>query len=281
MKEHQAEAFTLYIVATPIGNLSDISFRAKEVLKTVDYIASEDTRVTKKLIKALSISKKLISLHEHSSSQKLSSVIKSLKKGSSVAYVSDAGTPGICDPGAALIKKAHETSVRVVPLPGPSALTCIVSVSGMQANTITFHGFFPRKEKEKKKLWEKIALEEGMHFFFESPKRMEKSLSFLEKIAPQVEMTCGREISKAFERIHHGPVESIKKKLQEEAIWKGEFSFVLHIKKKEKKVLLDEKFHSFLLELSKLGANRKLLIRIAQEYGFSKKEAYAISLKYK
>ena len=276
----KAEPSTLYVIATPIGNLLDISFRAQQILETVDYIAAEDTRVTKKLISSLLLSKRLISLHEYSSTKKILFLIEKIKKGSSVAYLSDAGTPGICDPGAAFVKEAHIACISVVPIPGPSALTTILSVSGMQANTIMFHGFFPRKNKDRERLWQEITYQEGLHIFFESPRRMQKSMSFFQEKCPKTKITCGRELSKFFERIYYGSVEEVKKTLEKENMYKGEFCFVLHVPHQERKSMPDEKLYSLLLDLSRLGANRKVLIRVAQEYGVSRKEAYALSLKH-
>ena len=276
----KAEPYTLYIVATPIGNVSDISFRAKGILETVDYIAAEDTRVSKKLINALSLSKSLTSLNEYASEKKIASLVEKIKSGSSVAYLSDAGTPAICDPGAVLVKEAYTACIRVVPIPGPSALTTLLSVSGMRLSTIIFHGFFPRKAKEREQLWEKISHQKGLHFFFESPKRMEKTISFLQEKCPEEKMTCGRELSKLFESIYHGSVEEVAKTLKKENAYRGEFSFVLHIAHLVKRELSEEKLRSLLQDLSQIGASRKVLVRVAQEHGLSRKKAYALSLEY-
>lgn len=216
---------TLYIVATPIGNLADISFRALEVLKKVDLIACEDTRVTAKLLARYEIRKPLISYHQHSKLQKIDLIIDKLKLGLSVALASDAGTPGIADPGGVLIKKAVEAKIDVVPIPGAQAAVTALSASGFPANKFLFLGFLPKK-KGRQTLLRGLADEfksADTIVIYESPYRIEKTLNDLQAALGDVKVVVCRELTKKFETIYRGKISEILPKIKP----KGEFIICL------------------------------------------------------
>lgn len=220
------ESGKLYIVATPIGNLQDITERAIETLKTVDFILAEDTRVTLKLLSHFNISKKLYSYHEHSSPEKNQTIVENLKSGTSYALVSDAGTPAVSDPGAKLVELARENDIDIIPIPGVSAITTILSIFGKPAPSFHFWGFFPTKLKKQKELLEYFENIQGIHIFFESPYRIEK---IFEKHLLQLQnfhVVIGREMTKKFESFYVGPPKTAFAELKKDQI-KGEFCIAL------------------------------------------------------
>ncbi len=206
---------TLYIVGTPIGNLEDISLRALRILKEVDLIVCEDTRVTKKLLSHFEISKPTQSFHTHSHAPKLDSLLKLLEEGQSIAYVSDAGTPGVSDPGAELVAAVREKlpGVKIGAIPGPSALAALISLSGVELTQFTFLGFPPHK-KGRETFFKAIAestAERGIPcIFYEAPTRVQKALEQLEKFAPETKLVIGRELTKKFEEVIKGTVTEIQ-----------------------------------------------------------------------
>ncbi len=215
----------LYIVATPIGNLADLSFRALEVLKKADLIACEDTRVTAKLLARYEIRKPLISYHQHSKLQKIDLIIDKLKSGLNVVLASDAGTPGIADPGQVLIKKAVEAKIDVVPIPGAQAAVTALSVSGFPANKFLFLGFLPKK-KGRQTLLRGLANKlksAGTIVIYESPYRIEKTLNDLQAALGDVKVVVCRELTKKFETIYRGKISQVLPKIKP----KGEFVICL------------------------------------------------------
>jgi len=190
----------VYMIASPIGSFSDITLRALEVMKGVDYIICEDTRQTIKLTRKYNINKRLISLHQHSSEAKLNFVIEELKKGRNIAYLSDGGTPNLSDPGAKLNELAMQNDIKIVPVPGPSPLLALISVAPFACSDFRFIGFFPKK-KGREKLAREISTLKYPVFFFESPKRVRKTVSFLKEKTPDKKLLIGRELTKVFEEI--------------------------------------------------------------------------------
>jgi len=164
----------LYLCATPIGNLEDISYRAVRILKEVDLIAAEDTRHTKKLLNHLNINTPLTSYHEHNKKTKGPVIIEKLKEGLNIALVTDAGTPGISDPGEDLVRLAYENNIKVVPIPGPSALICGLIISGLSTNRFVFEGFLPTDNKERKERLDKLKKEDRTIILYEAPHRLLK-----------------------------------------------------------------------------------------------------------
>jgi len=197
---------TLYIVGTPIGNLEDISLRALKVLKEVDFIICEDTRWTLKLLNHFEIKKPLVSYHQHSRLQKIDFIISELKN-KNAALVSDAGTPGISDPGGLLIREVVEklgSSIKIAAIPGPSALAAAVSVSGLACDKFRFLGFLPHK-KGRETLFKEIVDSKETIVFYESPHRILKTLESLEKVLDkQRKIAVGRELTKIYEEVVRG-----------------------------------------------------------------------------
>jgi 16S rRNA (cytidine1402-2'-O)-methyltransferase len=217
----------LYVVATPIGNLSDITLRALETLKKVDLIACEDTRVTAKLLNHYSIKKPLISYHQHSKLDKVGSIIDKLKEGNNIALVTDAGTPGISDPGNILVGEAIKENIAIIPIPGSSALATLVSVAGIDMQRFVFLGFPPHK-KGREKYFKEIASLKYPVIYYESPYRIIKNLELLAFLAPQKNVIVGRELTKLFEEVIRGPVEFVAKSMnQKKAKIKGELVIIV------------------------------------------------------
>ena len=219
---------TLYIVATPIGNLKDITLRALEVLKSVDLILCEDTRVTQKLLLKYEIEKPLWSYHQHSRLNKIEQIINELSLGKNIALVSDAGTPGISDPGGILIQAIYEklgNDVKIVPIPGPNAAISALSISGFPADNFRFLGFPPHK-KGRKTFFEKISRIEETVVFYESKYRIEKTLLELEKTIGNRQIIVCRELTKQFETIYRGAAKECLEKLRKDKIL-GEFVIVI------------------------------------------------------
>ncbi len=211
---------TLYVVATPIGNLKDISLRAIETLKTVDVIACEDTRTTKRLLDEYQIITPTISYHQHSTVGKIDFLIDQLKVGKNIALVSDAGTPGISDPGGLLVKAAHEQGIKVESVPGASALIAALSISGLATDRFLFLGFMPHK-KGRETLMKQIVASETLVVFYESVHRIGKTLEQLKKFGLNRELVIARELTKKFETLYRGTVDQIAERLTNET--KGEF----------------------------------------------------------
>lgn len=218
----------LYIVATPIGNLGDISQRALGVLGGVDLIVCEDTRVTQKLLARYKIKKQLLSYYQHSKLTKIEQIISLLDSGKDIALVTDAGTPGISDPGGKLINLAIEqlNNLTIIPIPGPSALTTALSISGLPADRFLFLGFLPHK-KGRQKFLEEVAKTKYTVVFYESTHRIFKTLNQLKEILSGTRsvVVC-RELTKKFETIYRGNVDEVIRKIREDEI-KGEFVIIV------------------------------------------------------
>lgn len=219
---------TLYIVATPIGNLKDISSRALEALSSVDLILCEDTRVTRKLLDHYQIRTRTLSYHQQSLQSKLSYVLDLLKNGKNLALVSDAGTPGISDPGNLLVKEAAEKlgeNINIVPIPGPSALTAAACISGFPMERFIFMGFLPVKKK-RKKILEEIINAKYPVIFYESPHRILKTLEELKEKNGELEIFVARELTKIFETVYRGKIIRVIEDVKNNEL-KGEFTVVI------------------------------------------------------
>lgn len=220
---------TLYVVGTPIGNLEDITLRAIRVLKEADVIACEDTRVTKKLLERYEIKdKKLIAFNEEKSGASVAKIISILEEGNSVAYVSDAGTPGISDPGSKLVKSAKEEGFNVFSIPGPSALTSAISVSGFDINDFVFLGFLPHK-KGRETLFKEISNSKRVVVFYESTHRLLKTLEKLSEILESNrQIGVGKELTKIHEAMIVGSAKEVLEKFKEDKmLLKGEFVVIV------------------------------------------------------
>lgn len=222
----------LYVVATPIGNLSDITLRAIEILKTVDFIACEDTRTTKRLLEHYNIATKTVSYHQHSGSVKIDKIINELEDGLSAALVTDAGTPGISDPGGQLVKAARQKQIEVIAIPGPSAVTAALSVSGLPTDSFLFLGFLPHK-KGRQTAIKKIYNSYETVVCYESVHRIKKLLQeFIENGINHRIVVC-RELTKKFETIYYGTAQEILNSLDSSQT-KGEFVVMIPSKNYEK-----------------------------------------------
>ncbi|MDX1607954.1 MAG: 16S rRNA (cytidine(1402)-2'-O)-methyltransferase [Candidatus Spechtbacterales bacterium] len=219
----------LFIVATPIGNLQDITLRALHTLKESDFILCEDTRVTKKLLNHYEIDTPTISYHHHSSDKKTEEILQLLKEGKTLSLATDAGTPGISDPGNELIATLLEDlgdKLSVAPIPGPSALTAAASISAMPMNEFIFLGYPPKKRK-RKKFFERVVSSDIPVILYESVHRIIKTLEEIEQIAKdKYDVMVAREITKQFESIYRGTFEEVLEQLQKDKV-KGEFVIIL------------------------------------------------------
>jgi 16S rRNA (cytidine1402-2'-O)-methyltransferase len=215
----------LFIVSTPIGNLKDITLRALETLKDVDFIICEDTRVTGNLLRHYEISKELISLNAFNESQKLHSVIQKILNGRKAALVTDSGTPTISDPGNRLISEAIKNNIELIAVPGASAVIAALSISGLPTDSFVFEGFIPQKKGRQKKL-QQLAIEERTIVLYESVYRIEKLIDELAEYMPERYIVVCRELTKKFEECWRGYSEEIKEQLPTKVI-KGEFVIVI------------------------------------------------------
>jgi 16S rRNA (cytidine1402-2'-O)-methyltransferase len=200
---------TLYVVGTPIGNLEDITLRAIRVLRQVDLIAAEDTRVSRTLLAAHQIATPLVSFHEFSGPTKVRRLVERLSSGD-VALISDAGMPGLSDPGYPLIRAALDAGHDVVPIPGPSAILAALVASGLPMHAFTFHGFLPRKSGERRRLLASLADSTHTHVTFESPHRLIAVLKdVVEVLGPERQLAVGRELTKKFEEVVRGSAREV------------------------------------------------------------------------
>lgn len=217
----------LYIVATPIGNLEDITLRALRVLKEVDIIACEDTRHTALMLSHYEIKKRLIATHAHNEKESSKGILTLLDEGNDIAYCSDAGTPGISDPGAVLADYIRNNSDHnVIPIPGPSAFVTLISVSGAIGRTYTFEGFLSPKSGRRKKRLEELISRREPFIIYESPFRVLKSLKEVKEIDPGISAVMGREMTKQFEEIKKGSIDDIISILEGKSSIKGEFAIL-------------------------------------------------------
>ncbi|MCX5750214.1 MAG: 16S rRNA (cytidine(1402)-2'-O)-methyltransferase [Candidatus Saganbacteria bacterium] len=204
----------LYVVATPIGNLEDITLRAIRTLKEVDAIASEDTRQTKKLLNKYEIKTSLISYYSYNIKERTPQIINMLKQGKNIALVTDAGTPAISDPGEYLVHKALEGGIKVVTIPGPSAVIAALSIAGLSTDKFIFEGFLPRKSIQRCRLFEQLKEEERTVVFYESPHRILKTLDDLIGVLPERKIVVARELTKIFEEIVSGTPAQVRAKIK-------------------------------------------------------------------
>lgn len=222
------DAGTLFVVGTPIGNLADITLRALETLKSVNFVLAEDTRVTKKLLMKYEITVSVYSAHEHTEAKKLESFLARIEAGENAAVVTDAGTPGLSDPGNVLVSLALARGITVIPIPGVSAVAALVSVAGIDMREFMFLGFPPHK-KGRETYFKRVAASEMPIMYYESPHRLMKNLELLQSLAPEKRIIIGRELTKVFEEIVRGSVaEGIAYFTEHPDKVKGEFSVIVY-----------------------------------------------------
>ena len=267
----------LYVVATPIGNLEDITFRAINTLKNVDIIAAEDTRHTLKLLNYYEISKHLISYHRHNEEIKSEELINELKNGKNIALVSDAGTPGICDPGEIVIKKCIQENIKVIPIPGACAFVNALIGSGINTDTFLFLGFLPLNKKNRKQKLEQIKDSTQTVIIYEAPHKLQTTLKDLKVFVENREIVLARELTKIHEEFIRGSIEEIIEKSEN---LKGEMIILIEGKQEIKMEERQQEFKDMSLEehyelYQKQGLNKKEIIKkIAKDRGVSKNEIY-------
>ena len=260
----------LYICGTPIGNLEDITLRALKILKKVKLIAAEDTRHTKKILNHYQINTKITSYYEYNKFEKSPYLVEILKNGQDIALVSDAGMPGISDPGYVLINLALKNNIKIIPIPGVSALITALVVSGLPTDKFVFEGFLPRKIKERKRYYKSIENEERTIIFYETPHRLKRALKDMLDVWGERKIVIARELTKMYEEIIRGNLSQVITEINRKEI-KGEITLVVQggIKKKGNGTidfLKDECImQEYLKKLKNQGYSNKDIIKIAQE----------------
>ncbi|MCO6519729.1 MAG: 16S rRNA (cytidine(1402)-2'-O)-methyltransferase [Snodgrassella sp.] len=266
---------TLYVVATPIGNLADLSFRALAVLSRADLICAEDTRVTQQLLRAYGLSARLISVREQNEQSMAEKIIAALAAGQVVAQVSDAGTPAVCDPGARLVTRVREAGYQVLPVAGPSAVMTALSVAGVTQSDFYFAGFLPAKNGERQQRlqdWQEVSYPVVM---FETPHRITDTLAQMALLFPQRSLMLAREISKTHETYLCGTVAEIQMVLDKDANQKrGEMVLVLHPAQLEKNVDLSSEAVRVMQILVQELPTKQAAVLAAQISGENKKALY-------
>lgn len=267
------------MVATPIGNLQDISLRALETLKTVDLIACEDTRHTRKLLTHFGISNKTVSYHEHNETARSEEFAQLLLDGKSIAVVSDAGTPAVCDPSFRIVEKAHEIGAKVVPIPGAVAFVNAVIVSGLPTDAMFFGGFLPSKKGERRARLEEIKNVPATLVFYETPHRIAKSLTDCAEVLGNRRAAVARELTKMHEEVVRGTLRELAEKYAENPT-KGEIVLVINRQENNQGKTESANQKSIgerVSELESEGSDRKTALKkAAKEFGMSKSEAYRI-----
>jgi len=274
---------TLYIVGTPIGNLDDISSRALKILNSVDIIACEDTRHSKHLLSKFSINKKLVSLHQHNEEKKSSLLIKEIQSGKAIAYISDAGTPGISDPGAYLVQKALEAKIKVVPIPGASSITTAFSAAGIITTQFNFYGFMPNTDSKSRKVIKQFHGSLFTSVFFVSPHRVLKTLGLLEETYGSEQMIfVGRELTKLYETIYKENLNDLLIKFRNEKNnLKGEFVIIIEaIEREHKHSSSLEVENALRIMLNELSLNQSVKLA-SQIFKMKKNEIYNLALGIK
>ena len=218
---------TLYLVATPIGNLEDITYRAVRTLREADLIACEDTRQTRKLLDHYGIAKPMVSYHEHNEAERSEDLVAKMQAGASVALVSDAGMPLISDPGFRIVHAAIGAGIAVVPIPGPSALLSALVASGLPTNAFTFGGFLPAKSGQRERLLEELREETATSIFYEAPHRIVQALGDIERILGDRPVAVARELTKLHEEILRGTAREIRSSLAARPAVKGEITLLI------------------------------------------------------
>lgn len=266
----------LYLVATPIGNLEDITLRAIKVLKTVDYIAAEDTRNTLKLLNHLNINKKMLSYHRHNEELKVQELVKLLEEGKNIALVSDAGTPCISDPGEEIVKASIENNIEIIPIPGACALITALITSGLDCKEFCFIGFLPLHKKRREEKLKMIEKERKTIILYEAPHKLKTTLEDLKERIGKRKVVLSKELTKMHETYLRGTVQEILEKISEP---KGEYVIVIEGNKEKKEteneILSNLKLEDHYEYYKKMGLEKKEIIKkIAKDRNVSKNEIY-------
>ncbi len=257
------EKGNLYLIATPIGNLEDITLRAINTLKEVDIIAAEDTRHSLKLLNHLNISKPLISYHRHNEDVKTKELITLLSQGKNVGLITDAGTPGISDPGEEVVKQAIENDINIIPIPGACAAINALISSGMSTKEFIFYGFLPLNKKLREEKFEDIKRQNKTIIIYEAPHRIKSTLKEINEKFGNIKIVLAKEITKIHEEFIRGNIEEIINNIQEP---KGEYIIIFEIKGKSEKQIEMENLNKLTIEeqynyYEKMGLNKKEIIK--------------------
>ncbi len=264
---------TLYIVATPIGNLEDITYRAVRMLGEADLIACEDTRQTRKLLDHYGVQKQTVSYHDHNERERTAELIGLLEAGKNVALVSDAGTPLIADPGYRIVSAARERGIPVVPIPGASAVIAALSASGLPSDSFQFQGFLPPKTTQRRRVLEQLQDSEATLIFYEVPHRIVESLRDIEAVMPHRPVVLARELTKIHEEFLHGTAAELRTALEAKSGIKGEF--VLMVGKGAGERADGKSVEEAVDDLIQQGVSRmEAYKRVARERGLSKRDVY-------
>jgi 16S rRNA (cytidine1402-2'-O)-methyltransferase len=268
---------SLYIVSTPVGNLEDITLRAIRILGEVDIIAAEDTRHSVKLLNHLGIRKPMISYWREKEQVRSDEIIKRLHAGQSIALISDAGTPGISDPGAVLIKRAIEENIQILSIPGPSAFVAALSVSGLPTDQFTFMGFLPSRTAQRQKFLREVYLEQKTLIFYEAPHRIVDTLLDLSHIFGERKAALIKEITKFHEDVVRGSITEIIEEVQKTTI-AGEYVIIVEGWSGMNKSITEDVLSELHMCMRKGLGRKEAVKRIAETFGLSKKELYKKSL---
>jgi 16S rRNA (cytidine1402-2'-O)-methyltransferase len=271
----------LFIVATPIGNLQDITVRALNLLKQVDLIAAEDTRHTQKLLKHHQIFSRLVSYHEHNEEKRTPQLIEKLKAGNSIALVSDAGTPLISDPGYRLVTEAIDENIPVIPIPGVCAVTTALSASGMPPNAFAFEGFIPRKGSKRSEKLKSLSLDSRTLIFYENPQRVLSLIKDLLSSFGDRKAVVAREMTKAFEEFIRGSLSELLAELKNRPELKGEFTVVIEGCKRPAEMDLEPLQTDIRLWLASGKKLSEMAKTLSKRHGLSKNLVYRQILKTK
>ena len=266
----------LYIVATPIGNLEDITLRAINVLKEVDFIIAEDTRHSLKLLNHLEISKPLISYHRHNEENKTEDILNKMEEGKNIALISDAGTPVISDPGEFIVKEAIEREIEVIPIPGACAIITALMAAGVNTRNFTFYGFLSLNKKIRTKELEQIKDNNNTVILYEAPHKIKNTMQDLENYVDDRKIVIARELTKIHEEFIRGTIDEIKDKLQNP---KGEYVIIIdkneNINENEENKLRELSIEEHYKYYEKMGLEKKEIIKkIAKDRQVAKNEIY-------
>lgn len=274
---------TLYVCGTPIGNLEDISYRALRILREVQCIAAEDTRHTRKLLTAFEIKTPLLSLHEHNEAQRTPELVERLQAGESIALVSDAGMPGISDPGAKLIAACVEAGVRVEPIPGPTALVAALVGSGLPCDRFAFEGFLPRQAAQRRRHLEALEEDERTLIFYEAPHRLRSTLKDMHAIWGERRAVLARELTKVHEEFVRGSLSELVTWCEEHPP-RGEFVIVVEGGRKRESApqVSEDTLRAKLSELMEEGSSLRDAVRaVSEELQLPRGKVYAEALRLK
>lgn len=279
IRRNSMEKGALYICPTPIGNLEDITLRTLKVLEEVDIIAAEDTRHTIKLLNHYNIKKPLTSYHEHNKREKGVELIEKLNMGETIALVSDAGMPGISDPGEELIALAIEEDIRVIALPGPTASVTALILSGLPTGKFVFEGFLPSKKRDRIRELEKLKKEERTFILYESPHRLLDLLKSILDVLGNRKVSISRELTKVYEETFRGTILEAIERFESQGV-KGEFVLIIEGGKIEEEPILDITIEDHIRKYIEEGLTKKDAIKkVAEERNLPKNRVYKESLK--